>query len=238
MYKTGITEPSSATSVSTYNLIHKYKGTPKHNLVIIDIPDEVIMSGVYERNPINFGYSDGVIIILDPLSVASVREECKKSGDIRDVENYSKDDVDALVVRFIQQYSEITGRSAHKMIDTPAAVVISKIDVKVIKREVGLPKIKITYDSNPGVYKNDQTRARNEICRDYLYKIGLANTLNNLESIFSKVNYFPISAIGHLFESGKQFEPVGVMEPITWIAHVGKSGIYKVLKKVQRRISR
>ncbi len=233
MFKRGTTEPSSSATAKTYNLVHRYGRSARNNLVVHDIPDEVILSGDYERNPLYFGYSDGIIIMIDPLSVASVRERCLKSGNNKAVENYSQDDADTIIVRFIHKFSEIVGRSARKMINTPVAVLISKTDVKAIKREVGLPKIKATYNANPSAYQNDFGVARDEVCREYLLNLGLTNALNNLESVFSSVRYFPISAIGHICEAGKPFEPFGVMEPMTWIANEARSDLYSLLKNTQ-----
>jgi GTPase SAR1 family protein len=233
MFQRGNTESTSPTTAPIFHLIHKIGRTPKHNLAIFDIPSEFIISGVYERNPLYYGYSDGIIIMIDPLSLASVREACKKGGDDKAIENYSQDDIDALITRFIHQFSEITGRSSRKMIDTPVAVVISKADVKVIKKEIGLPKIKAKFNANPNAYVKGQEQARNEICREYLDNLGLANALNNLESTFAHVNYFPISAIGHLNKGGKPFEPFGIIEPIAWIARNAQAGIYKVLINAQ-----
>ena len=51
-----------------------------------------------------------------------------------------------------------------------------------------------------------------------MISIGMANTINNLESVFSKVQYFPSSAMGHMAEEGTPFSPFGVIEPIGWIA--------------------
>ena len=231
---------SFSTEVLIYSMVHKIRRTPRHNLVIFDIPDQAIRSGLYERNPLNFGYTDGIIIVVDPLSIASVREECGKLGDTKATEgcsHYSQDEINTMIVSFIHQFSEIIGRSARKMIDTPVAVVISKADVKAVKREIGLPKIKVTYDTNPGAYKNGKEQARDEMCREYLYNLGLSNALNNLESTFSNVRYFPVSAMGHLSGSGRPFEPFGIMEPITWIAQDARSGIYKTLQNAQGRAS-
>jgi len=234
MYKDGQTQPSSATSVMTYSLLHKIKQTGKHSLVIYDIPDEVVLNGGYERNPRNLGFTDGIVIIIDPLSVALVREECFKSGDKHEVDNYSTDDVNEVIVEFVHQFSSITGRTARKQIEVPVAIIINKTDVKAVKREIGLPKIKATYNANPGAYRNDITLARDEICRAYLEHLGLDNALNNLDGIFSNIRYFPVSAMGHLSTAGKAFEPFGVMEPVTWMASEAKASfLHSVLRNTQ-----
>ncbi|HEX3029478.1 MAG TPA: hypothetical protein VHT34_09275 [Clostridia bacterium] len=230
MYMSGQTQPSSSSSVITYSLLHKVRRTGKHNLVIYDIPDEVILNSSYERNPRNFGFTDGIIIIVDPLSVSSVRDECVKAGNRDAVDNYSKDDINELIIEFIQQFSSITGHSARKQITVPVAILINKADIKVVKREIGMPKIKVSFNKNPSAYGHDITVARDEISRSYLEKLGLGNVLNNLDGIFSNIRYFPVSTMGHVSEKGKEFEPFGVAAPIAWITKKARSDVYNYMR--------
>ena len=237
MYKKGLTEPSSATTAVPYSFVHSFKQNAKHNLVIYDIPDEAVLSGAYERNPRNLGFSDGIIFIVDPLSIASVREECLKSGDKCAVDKYSTDDVGELINEFVQLFASITGRTSRKLNNVPVAIVINKVDIKVVKREVGLPKIKALYGASPGSYNNDITITRDELCRAYLSMLGLDNALNNLDGTFSNIRYFPVSSIGHVSEGGKGFAPIGVLAPIVWIASERKSGLFSILKNAESLIN-
>jgi len=232
MYKNGITEPSSASKIFAYNFIHKIGRSAKHNLIVYDIPDEVILNGSFERNPVHFGYSGGIIVIVDPLSIPSVRNECLKGGDSKAVENYSQDDVDTIIVQFIQHFSGIVGRSAGKINAIPVAVLITKADIKVVTQEIGMPVIKAKFNASPDTYGKNIVAARNEICRDYLLNLGITNAINNLESVFSNVSYFPVSAIGHLSKAGKAYEPFGVLEPIAWIAKGKNAGINQMLRAI------
>lgn len=238
MYKSGQTKPSPSTSVLTYSFLHKIGKTDKHNLVIYDIPDEVVLSGSYERNPRNLGFTNGIIIIVDPLSVASVRDECLKTGNKHEVDNYSTDDVNEVIVEFTQQFSSITGRAAKRQISVPVAIVINKADIKAVKREIGLPKIKATFSANPEFYRNDITLARDEVCRAYIEKLGLDNALNNLDGIFSNIRYFPVSAMGHLTAAGQEFEPLGIMAPVAWISEEAKSSLAQYLSCAQEEESK
>ena len=237
VYTSGFTTPSSATEATTYNFVHSVKNDYKYNLAICDTPDELILGGSFDRNPINFGYTDGIIFIIDPLAIPQVRESCIASGDTGAVYNYSSDDAASLIVEFIYQYSNIVGRASKKMIDIPVAVVINKADIKVIKREIGYPKIKARFSSNPEKYNSDLQIARNEICREFLLSKGLTNALNNLESVFSKVQYFPASSMGHGAVGRIQFKPWGVLEPIIWLSETRKNEtICSSLKTAQKRI--
>lgn len=237
MYTNGLTEPSSPFEVSSYNYVHHLKGTAAHSLIFNDIPDEVLLSEEYEKSPLNFGYTDGIIIIIDPLSVASLRNECIRQGDTSALSGFSTDNCEAIIVDFINKFSEIVGRPARKMSDIPVAVLIAKSDIKRIKSSIGLPKIKAQFKKEPEKYSSDLSVARDEICRSFLNDIGLANVVNNLESVFSDVCYFPISAVGHTPEAGVAFEPFGVIDPVTWIAKKRQSAVYPILKYVHERIN-
>ena len=101
-----------------------------------------------------------------------------------------------------------------------------------------MPRIKAQYKKAPENYNNDLSIARDEICRAFLNDNGLANVVNNLESVFSEVCYFPMSAVGHSPEAGVAFEPFGVIDPVAWIAKKRQSAVYQTLKYVQEKINR
>jgi len=79
------------------------------------------------------------------------------------------------------------------------------------------------------LYNNDENAAKDQICREYLTKIGLINVLNNIEANFTNVSFFPVSGAGHAPNEGKTFTPIGVMEPVAWIAKKGHSRIARLL---------
>lgn len=140
-------------------------------MIFNDIPDEVLLSEEYEKSPLNFGYTDGIIIIIDPLSVASLRNECIRQGDTSASSGFSTDNCEAIIVDFINKFSEIVGRPARKMSDIPVAVLIAKSDIKRIKSSIGLPKIKAQFKKEPEKYSSDLSVARDEICRSFLNDI-------------------------------------------------------------------
>lgn len=223
MYHSGKTEKSPTNEVRAYHILHDSKGSSDDGIVIYDVPDEVILSEQYERIPLNFAYSDGIIIIIDPLSVRSIRKECETSVGAMSTSGFSDDSTDDIIVHFINKYSEVAGRMARRMSETPVAVVITKTDLTPIKRRIGAVKIKAEYSANKGQYFSLDD-ARDKLCRRYLSDVGLANAINNLDSVFSKVSYFPVSAIGH-FADGNSFDPQNVIAPIGWLARQCQSVI-------------
>ena len=234
MYHSGRTVKSSSDEVRAYYILHGGKGSSDDGIVIYDVPDEVILSEQYERNPLNFAYSDGIIIIIDPLSVRSVRKECEATTGSASTKGFSDDSTEDIVVHFINKYSEVAGRLARKMSDTPVAVVIAKTDLTSIRRKTGSVKIKAEFSANQNKYPS-LDNARDIMCRRYLADIGLANVINNLDSVFSRVSYFPVSSIGHC-EDGSPFDPQNIISPIGWLARQCQSSIQNLAAFVEDEI--
>ena len=226
MYNSG--NPSDNKESRTYSIIHKYGKMKTDSLVLYDTLARFIVDDSYPRPPKYFGFCNGIILIIDPLSVKHVQREFKdeKGKEARDD---PFDDTNQMIIQFIQKYNTIRGFPAGTMSSIPVAVVINKVDVDNVKREVGRDRIKALYSANPSAYKNNLNEARNQICREYLDKVGLINVLNNIDGNFSNVSFFPVSALGHAPEEGKAFKPIGVMEPVAWIAKQGHSRIAHLL---------
>lgn len=234
MYHSGRTTKSPSDEVRAYYILHGSKGSSDDGIVIYDVPDEVILSEQYERNPLNFAYSDGIIIVIDPLSVRSVRKECEATTGSASTGGFSDDSTEDIVVHFINKYSEVAGRMARRMSDTPVAVVIAKTDLTSIRRKIGTVKIKAEFSSNQNQYLSPDD-ARDKVCRRYLADIGLANAINNLDSVFSRVSYFPVSSIGHC-EDGSPFDPHNIIAPLGWLARQCQSNIKDLAAFVEEEV--
>lgn len=220
MFMDGVTSESSKASVAAYSMVYNFKDGVKENMVIYDIPDEVLISGIYEQNPLNFAYTDGILVIFDPTSSQTVREESLEKGEPVPNGTYSADENEAedIVVEFIQQFSRLSNRSSSKVIKIPVAVIINKTDLKAVKEKIGWDAIQLKFQGNPSRFYDSISQARSTICRDYMISLGMANAINNLESVFSNVQYFPVSAAGHICREGEPLCPEGVMDPVAWIA--------------------
>jgi hypothetical protein len=101
----------------------------------------------------------------------------------------------------------------------PVAVLITKADL--YRQEIGLPKIAATFSSNAQKYadtKGNTSRelVRNGVCRAFLDNRGFSNAVNLIDAKFNKIQYYPVSAMGHPAAYGQKYEPWGVLEPITW----------------------
>ena len=234
MYHSGRTIKSPSDEVRAYYILHGSKWSSDDGIVIYDVPDEVILSEQYERNPLYFAYSDGIIIIIDPLSVRSVREECESTAGPASTNGFSEDSAEDIIIHFINKYSEVAGRMARRMSDTPVAVVITKTDLTSIRKKIGNVTIKAEFSANQNQYRSPDD-ARDKVCRKYLADIGLVNAINNLDSVFSRVSYFPVSSIGHC-EDGSPFDPQNIIAPISWLARQCQSSIKNLAGFVEEEV--
>lgn len=227
MYQAGVTTPSSATDIQTFNIVHDREGGFKEEtMVMYDIPDEVLISGEYEKNPILFKYSKGLVIVIDPLSSYEIRDEIAEAGEATSLVNYDEDDPGELIVQFIDSFSRVIGRNTKKMSRIPVAVVINRFDIKSIHEELYVEPPYFDKVTNLATRREEMRNIVDEKCKGYLMKMGLSNAIYNIESVFSNIHYFPVSPIGHVSEDGRGFNPIGVLEPLEWITLKNNSAIH------------
>ena len=215
----------------TYSLVHKKGKNKKYNVVFYDTFAEYLVSDTFSRSPKYFGFCDGIVLIIDPLSVKSVRENLTEDDEKKIMNHYSTDDIDKLVVQFIHKYTTVRGFSTGKMGSTPLAVLINKTDIKAVNSEISREKIKALYNENPSRYGNNENTAKDQICRAYLSRIGLGNVLNNIEATFKNVSFFPVCAVKHATGGSAVSPPISVIEPVAWVAKENHSRLAGLLNK-------
>jgi hypothetical protein len=204
-------ESTSGRGIISYSFVHSFSRADDFQFDIFDVPGEVITNGTYETQPEAFKFCEGLVFMIDPLSVTEVRSECESAGDNETLaENYSTDNIDQTFELFINEYKRLRGLSANQIDSTPVAVVISKADVKVVKRDL---------ESGEGE-------------RSYLYDtLKLNRLVDNIETSFNKVEFFAVSAMGHSAALDTPYEPIGVTEPIAWLAAQAKAKNRELLDK-------
>lgn len=160
-----------------------------------------------------FDYCNGFLFLIDPFSSGNLRNEKNSSGE--DMSDFSDMPAEDVVTNFTN-YLVTTG---HKKVNArcaiPMAVLIAKADVREIKRAIGPAKISSVFRNSQNRYANYE-EARDGECRKFLMDIGLSATVENLETEFSNLHYFPVSAMGHA-PDGSEYEPWGVTDAIDWM---------------------
>ncbi|WKY49041.1 hypothetical protein Q5O24_06940 [Eubacteriaceae bacterium ES3] len=187
----------------------------KRQFSIYDIAGEMFDGFTAESEILqqHFHYCNGLLFLIDPFSSGNLRDNRINSGE--DMSDFSDMPVEDVVTNFINYLVTTGHKKANTRCTIPMAVLIAKSDEKEIKREIGPAKI-------ASVFKNGQygytsyDEARDCECRKFLMDIGLSATVENLETEFSNLHYFPVSAMGHA-PDGSVYEPWGVTDAIDWM---------------------
>lgn len=194
-YSTGNSESTLETNANMYSIIHDSGENATIQMTIYDIAGEAFDYAGGETQQQQFRYCEGFLVVVDPTASPSY--------------------VSDTVTNFINSLDEIKGKHVAKAASVPVAVIITKSDLH--KREIGLPRIRATYNAIPSIESESSfEQHQNHICRDFLIKQGYENTVNLIEAEFSIIRYFPVSAMGHTMEEGP-YEPWGVLEPVFWL---------------------
>lgn len=187
----------------------------KRQFSIYDIAGEMFdgFTAESEIQQQQFHYCDGLLFLLDPFSSGNLRNDRINAGE--DMSDFSNMPVEDVATNFINYLIRTGHAKANSRCNIPIAILIAKADVKEVKRVVGPAKINSIFRNNTeqcGTYE----RARDIVCRQFLIDIGLAATVDNLETQFSNLHYFPVSAMGHSAD-GTSYEPWGIMDAIEWM---------------------
>ena len=187
----------------------------KRQFSIYDIAGEMFdgFTADSEVQQQQFHYCDGLLFLIDPFSSGDLRMNKINAGE--DVSDFSDMAVEDVATNFINYLIRTGHAKANSRCNIPIAILIAKADIKEVKREIGPAKINSIFRNNTeqyGTYEN----ARDSVCRQFLIDIGLAATVDNLETQFSNLHYFPVSAMGHSAD-GTPYEPWGIMDAIEWM---------------------
>lgn len=199
-YQQGLSSSTTEANANMYSVIHKRKNETPYQLTIYDIAGEAfthLSSSIQQQQ---FKYSQGFIFVVDPTALPK--------------------NVSDTFSGFISEFKGLKGKHSVKISSLPAAVIISKADLRV--QEIGLSVIQDRHKSNPPGSSeagagNSINITRNVVCRDFLVNHNYGNVLNLLEGEFSNIQYFPVSAMGHEAVMGQPYKPWGVMEPVMWL---------------------
>lgn len=183
-------------------------------IYIYDIAGEMFSSSSDFQVNKAYGYADGFIFIIDPLTLAQFMVEVEDRIDPASYGASSKDFGDILDIMLINLGKMLELREKDT-VKRCLAVVINKVDVPTLEEKIGEDAASQYYTDNPETCKS-LGDARNEVCRQFLTEYGAGNFVRTAESKFQSVGYFTCSALGHNQE-GEPFEGKRVVEPLLWL---------------------
>jgi GTPase SAR1 family protein len=215
-FKSGDSSATSETNANMYSIIHKYDNKIPVQVTIYDIAGEAFTSLANDLQQQQFKYCESIVFVIDPTAKPVRASET--------------------ITGFITEFEGLKGSHSVKMSDMPVAVIITKSDL--YRTDIGLPRIKMIFDTNAGQYANAKGNTsmelvRNGVCQNFLRTNGFENALNLIDAAFNKVQYYPVSAMGHPSAHGKQYEPWGVLEPIGWLMRQRGAVFQDILTEVR-----
>ncbi len=187
----------------------------KRQFSVFDIAGEMF-DGVASEGEMaqqQFTYCDGLLFMIDPFSNGTLRADRERTNqDVSDFSDMAAEDVTS---NFINYMVRMGHSKANTRCSIPLAVLITKADIREVRRVIGPAKIASIMRNESGKYAT-LDEARDDICRNFLIDIGMVSAVNDLETQFSNIHYYPVSAQGHSTD-GTPFEPWGIMDAIEWM---------------------
>ena len=153
-------------------------------------------------------YSDGVAILIDPLSLSSFAGRYTEELG-KDVPSTTSGDPTSTVNRIVNQLQRLGWGKK------PVALVLTKADVEGFENEFGVDIGASRVGADWKGVGADRSATLAKWFRD-----NEPHLLNLLETHFSEVRFFAVSSLGRDPEAsgaGRAFSPQRVMEPIAWL---------------------
>lgn len=216
------------TSSISFSFFVKHPSLQPERLVhIYDIAGEVFTNNNENEVQKQYEYCQGIIFILDPFAIPSVRAKYEEKLTPEDKAGIGNADINGIINVFINKLHEVTGLSDNKMSNVPIAILIGKIDSAGLNEEFSETKISGINAMFPGIDKNDSV---DYLCRNFLRENGMEGFLNEIKLKFKNYRFFAVSAIGHTRDAG-QYHPVGVLEPMEWISSIADKQFFSLWAK-------
>ena len=206
------------------------KGTefqPERLVHIYDIAGEIFTDNSENEMQKQYEYCHGIVFVLDPLSIPSIRYRVESDLSPEDVSGIGTADINTVVDSFLNKLREVTGLTDNKMSSVPLAVVISKIDSGGLFAELGQGAIKALMSTNPAKFGNEQD-VQDYLCRKFLKENGMEAFINIINIKFKNNRFFACTAIGHARGKGA-YRPKGIMRPMEWLFRNADSKMAKAL---------
>lgn len=205
--------PTVQMSSQMYPILIEGSVGTKRQMSIYDIAGEAFDGDIAQTEALGavFRHCDGLLFLVDPFSDGTLRaDHISRGGGVDDFSNMKPD---LVAENFINYLIDIGHAKANERCSIPMAVLIVKSDKKEVKRVIGPARLNALVRG--GRY-SQYGQARDEECRNFLNSIGLGFVVSLLETKFSNMHYFPVSAMGHS-PDGDPYEPWGIMEVMDWM---------------------
>jgi hypothetical protein len=196
---------------------------PKREIRLYDIDGESFVNNTENEIQLQYEYSQGIILIIDPLTIPTVRNALDSTASEIDKNSVGTIDTEIVINSFINKINDVIGRKQDALINVPVAVVISKADMAGMQEFLNEDMIYDIIDKK-SLEMDRYSDIEDAIVRQFLNKNDMQNLVKSIDTNFKSSRYFFCSAIGHVREGGK-YNPKGVLEPIEWICSISDIGM-------------
>ncbi len=158
-------------------------------------------------------YIDGLVLLIDPLSLQSFAERYSNMGgpDVSITTSHLlPEETITRVINLLERLGNLSTRHAGKQ---RIAVVLNKADLPGLQQELG---IKLEDRDLHDDWNNLGADEESNKIHDWLKKND-PHLMQILETRFQDIRFFAVSALGHIPKTGQGFSPIRVLEPLAWL---------------------
>lgn len=182
-------------------------------IYIYDVSGEKFSTSEDIQKNIAYTYANGLIFIVDPLSLSRYRSEIANKVDI---ESYaaSYKDSDSILNLMLINLEKIFLSTSKDMFNINLAVVINKLDIPGLEEKIGKGAVEKYLNRHNNSLS--ESAVQTIICEKFLETYGAGNFVRSVARKFKNFQYFACSSLGHNTK-GEAFKSKGVEEPLLWI---------------------
>lgn len=158
-------------------------------------------------------YFDGLVLLIDPLSIPSFARRYLDRGGPDLSATTSRAHPEEAVTRVVNLLERLGKLSRRRSVSRRVAVVFAKADVPGFSEELGIRIAgREALDDNwETLGSADSVKIREWLVRNEPHLVHV------LETRFTEIRFFAVSALGHIPVAGQSFSPRRVMEPLAWL---------------------
>lgn len=230
MYQSGVLQhkTSDRNPAACNFFIRDKKGGIRRLLYFYDIAGEAFTTVNALASQKQYEYSHGFLFIIDPLSIPRIREKYASDPEY-ERHAVSQADINETFDSFMGNLSRVSGMSASQLSRVPCAVIINKIDAFELKNIMGAEAVKRQKET--GQYQNRSfDQVMDMVIRSFLNQNGMANFVKNVDMCFKNVQYFAVSALGHV-PNGQKFQGEMILAPFAWILSAVDGSMKSMFKR-------
>ena len=201
------------------------KGKPPVKLEIIDIPGEMfagetaLQEGLHKMS--QYKYADGFLFVVDPFADGDLVNVKHSDGTITSPISPTE------VLHNFDSYliAQRFAKTGH-IITKPLSVIVTKSDAPEIAKLLTIEMIEDEFKANSRQYGNSFDKCRDEMVKQLLVSLSLADLVTNIEARFKDVHFYLVSSIGHAPSKQGAYEPIQVLESASWIMEKTKPALF------------